>query len=136
MIVDRRYITWLSLVTVAVNYNLWFVPVRMAFPCHTPSAVPVWFTADIMADIIYIIDMVMFQPRLQFCKAGDIVVNTKPPNDNVCVSFLYDPNSDRSSSFVYLFLFQYDKDVIRKHYRESQKFQVQFKSLLVTVFRY
>ncbi|XP_026110633.1 cyclic nucleotide-gated cation channel beta-3-like isoform X2 [Carassius auratus] len=70
---DRRYIAWLSLVTIAFNYNLWFIPVRMAFPYHDPAAVPLWFTLDIIADIIYVIDMIVFQPRLQFCKGGDII---------------------------------------------------------------
>ncbi|XP_046702641.1 cyclic nucleotide-gated cation channel beta-3 isoform X1 [Silurus meridionalis] len=70
---DRRYITWLSLVTIAFSYNLWFIPVRMTFPCHTPTSVPLWFTVDVIADLIYIIDMIIFQPRLQFCKAGDII---------------------------------------------------------------
>ncbi|KAI5085881.1 cyclic nucleotide-gated cation channel beta-3, partial [Silurus meridionalis] len=72
---DRRYITWLSLVTIAFSYNLWFIPVRMTFPCHTPTSVPLWFTVDVIADLIYIIDMIIFQPRLQFCKAGDIIVS-------------------------------------------------------------
>ncbi|XP_016301452.1 cyclic nucleotide-gated cation channel beta-3 [Sinocyclocheilus anshuiensis] len=70
---DRRYIAWLSLVTIAFNYNMWFIPVRMAFPYHDPAAVPLWFTLDIIADIIYVIDMIVFQPRLQFCKGGDII---------------------------------------------------------------
>uniref|UniRef100_A0A672M6Z4 Cyclic nucleotide-gated cation channel beta-3-like n=1 Tax=Sinocyclocheilus grahami TaxID=75366 RepID=A0A672M6Z4_SINGR len=70
---DRRYIAWLSLVTIAFNYNLWFIPVRMAFPYHDPAAVPLWFTLDIIADIMYVIDMIVFQPRLQFCKGGDII---------------------------------------------------------------
>uniref|UniRef100_A0A3B4CWE9 Cyclic nucleotide-binding domain-containing protein n=1 Tax=Pygocentrus nattereri TaxID=42514 RepID=A0A3B4CWE9_PYGNA len=70
---DRRYIAWLSIVTIAFNYNLWFIPVRMAFPYHTPVFIPLWATLDVTADLIYIIDMVIFQPRLQFCKGGDII---------------------------------------------------------------
>ncbi|XP_051739016.1 cyclic nucleotide-gated cation channel beta-3 [Ctenopharyngodon idella] len=70
---DRRYIAWLSVVTIAFNYNLWFVPVRMAFPYHNPEVIPLWFTLDIIADIIYVIDIIVFQPRLQFCKGGDII---------------------------------------------------------------
>uniref|UniRef100_A0A4W4F983 Cyclic nucleotide-binding domain-containing protein n=1 Tax=Electrophorus electricus TaxID=8005 RepID=A0A4W4F983_ELEEL len=70
---DRWYIIWLSIVTIALNYNLWFIPVRMAFPYHTPGTVPLWVTLDVLADLIYIIDMLVFQPRLQFCIAGDII---------------------------------------------------------------
>uniref|UniRef100_A0A671NKA5 Cyclic nucleotide gated channel subunit beta 3, tandem duplicate 2 n=1 Tax=Sinocyclocheilus anshuiensis TaxID=1608454 RepID=A0A671NKA5_9TELE len=74
---DRKYIAWLSLVTIAFSYNLWFIPVRMAFPYHDPAVVPLWFTLDIIADIIYVIDIIVFQPRLQFCKGGDIIVRKK-----------------------------------------------------------
>ncbi|KAA0704702.1 Cyclic nucleotide-gated cation channel beta-3 [Triplophysa tibetana] len=70
---DRRYIAWLSLVTIAFNYNLWYIPVRMAFPYHKQEVIPLWITLDLIADLIYIIDMIIFQPRLQFCKGGDIV---------------------------------------------------------------
>uniref|UniRef100_A0A8C2AR97 Cyclic nucleotide gated channel subunit beta 3, tandem duplicate 2 n=1 Tax=Cyprinus carpio TaxID=7962 RepID=A0A8C2AR97_CYPCA len=94
---DRKYIAWLSLVTIAFNYNLWFIPVRMAFPYHDPEAVPLWFTLDIIADIIYVIDIIVFQPRLQFCKGGDII---------------------------------YDKDVIKKKYRGSSRFQNDVLSVL------
>ncbi|XP_051538321.1 cyclic nucleotide-gated cation channel beta-3 [Myxocyprinus asiaticus] len=70
---DRRYIAWLSVVTIAFNYNLWLIPVRMAFPYHNPKSNSMWFTLDLIADTIYIIDMIVFQPRLQFCRGGDIV---------------------------------------------------------------
>nr|XP_055038296.1 cyclic nucleotide-gated cation channel beta-3 isoform X1 [Misgurnus anguillicaudatus] len=70
---DRRYIAWLSVVTIAFNYNLWYIPVRMAFPYHNPETIPLWITLDLMADCVYIIDMIVFQPRLQFCKGGDII---------------------------------------------------------------
>lgn len=71
---DRRYITWLSLVTIAINYNIWFLTVRMCFPYHTETAVPYWFTVDLLADLIYLMDSVFFQPRKQFLKGGDIIV--------------------------------------------------------------
>ncbi|KAL4631046.1 cyclic nucleotide-gated cation channel beta-3-like [Arapaima gigas] len=70
---DRRYISWLSVVTAAYNYNVWFIPVRMSLPFHTPFNIPFWIFFDILADIIYIADMIIFQPRLQFVKGGDII---------------------------------------------------------------
>ncbi|TRY56032.1 hypothetical protein DNTS_013859 [Danionella cerebrum] len=69
----RRYIAWLSVVTIAFNYNLWFITARMAFPYHNPEIIPMWLTLDIIADIIYAVDMIAFQPRLQFCRGGDII---------------------------------------------------------------
>ncbi|XP_029314113.1 cyclic nucleotide-gated cation channel beta-3-like [Cottoperca gobio] len=70
---DRRYIAWLSIVTLAFNYNTWFVTVRLCFPYHSESAIPYWFTLDLLADIIYLTDSILFQPRKQFVKGGDII---------------------------------------------------------------
>lgn len=74
---DRRYIAWLSLVTLAFNYNTWFMTARLCFPYHTESAIPYWFAADLLADLIYFIDAIIFQPRKQFVKAGDIIVSQR-----------------------------------------------------------
>ncbi|XP_061821848.1 cyclic nucleotide-gated channel beta-3-like [Nerophis lumbriciformis] len=70
---DRRYIAWLSLVTLAFNYNAWFITVRLCFPYHTESAIPYWLALDTLADLIYLADSILFQPRKQFVKAGDII---------------------------------------------------------------
>uniref|UniRef100_A0A3Q4H5M9 Cyclic nucleotide-gated cation channel beta-3-like n=1 Tax=Neolamprologus brichardi TaxID=32507 RepID=A0A3Q4H5M9_NEOBR len=70
---DRRYIAWLSLVTVAINYNTWFITARLCFPYHTEISIPYWFTLDVLADIIYLVDSVISQPRKQFVKGGDII---------------------------------------------------------------
>lgn len=72
---DRRYIAWLSLVTLAFNYNTWFMTARLCFPYHTESAIPYWITMDMLADLIYLTDSILFQPRKQFVKAGDIIVS-------------------------------------------------------------
>ncbi|MED6271654.1 hypothetical protein CHARACLAT_022433 [Characodon lateralis] len=70
---DRRYIAWLSVVTAAINYNIWFVTARMCFPYHSETSIPIWFIMDILADIIYLLDAILFQPRKQFVKGGDII---------------------------------------------------------------
>lgn len=75
---DRRYIAWLSLVTVAINYNTWFITARMCFPYHSEIANPIWFTLDGVADVIYLLDAILFQPRKQFVKGGDIIVSVEP----------------------------------------------------------
>lgn len=72
---DRRYIAWLSMVTLAFNYNTWFITARLCFPYHTQRAIPLWLTLDLLADLVYLTDSVVFQPRKQFVKAGDIVVS-------------------------------------------------------------
>lgn len=71
---DRRYIAWLSLVTLAFNYNTWFVTARLCFPYHTESAIPYWFALDTLADIVYVTDILIFQARKQFVKGGDVIV--------------------------------------------------------------
>ncbi|XP_057178302.1 LOW QUALITY PROTEIN: cyclic nucleotide-gated cation channel beta-3 [Triplophysa rosa] len=70
---DRRYIKWLSVVTIAFNYNVWFAPARLCFPYHTPGSIPFWIFFDVLADLVNILDIIIFQPRLQFVKAGDII---------------------------------------------------------------
>uniref|UniRef100_A0A8C6PYC9 Cyclic nucleotide gated channel subunit beta 3, tandem duplicate 2 n=1 Tax=Nothobranchius furzeri TaxID=105023 RepID=A0A8C6PYC9_NOTFU len=72
---DRRYIAWLSLVTVAFNYNAWFITARLCFPYHTEASIPYWFVMDVLADLVYAADSILFQPRKQFVKGGDIIVS-------------------------------------------------------------
>ncbi|NXX82989.1 CNGB3 protein, partial [Urocolius indicus] len=70
---DRRYVAWLMLVTIAYNWNCWFIPLRFVFPYQTPSNTIYWFTIDIICDICYLCDLLIFQPRVQFLKGGDII---------------------------------------------------------------
>ncbi|XP_061095048.1 cyclic nucleotide-gated cation channel beta-3-like [Conger conger] len=70
---DRRYISWLSVVTLAFNYNAWLVPARLSFPYHTEWSIPYWVGLDLLCDSIYVLDVVIFRPRLQFVKGGDVI---------------------------------------------------------------
>jgi len=74
-LLDRRYVAWLMLVTVAYNWNCWFIPLRFVFPYQTPSNTIYWFIIDIICDICYLCDLLIFQPRVQFLKGGDIIVS-------------------------------------------------------------
>ncbi|XP_019722741.1 cyclic nucleotide-gated cation channel beta-3 [Hippocampus comes] len=74
---DRRYIAWLSVVTLAFNYNTWFATARLCFPYHSDWAIPYWFAMDLLADFIYLTDSIIFQSRKQFVKAGDIIKDRK-----------------------------------------------------------
>ena len=75
---DRRYISWLSVVTLAFNYNAWLAPARFSFPYHTEKSIPYWIAFDFLFDLIYIIDIIIFRPRLQFVKGGDVIVSVVP----------------------------------------------------------
>ncbi|NWR56125.1 CNGB3 protein, partial [Bucorvus abyssinicus] len=70
---DRRYVAWLMLVTIAYNWNCWFIPLRFVFPYQTPSNTIYWITIDIICDICYLCDLLIFQPRVQFLRGGDII---------------------------------------------------------------
>ncbi|XP_041843526.1 cyclic nucleotide-gated cation channel beta-3 [Melanotaenia boesemani] len=74
---DLIYVIWLFFVVAAWNWNVWLIPVRMAFPYQTPENIHLWLLADYTCDFIYIADMVIFQPRLQFVRGGDIVCDKK-----------------------------------------------------------
>ncbi|XP_039939662.1 cyclic nucleotide-gated cation channel beta-3 [Hirundo rustica] len=72
---DRRYVAWLMLVTIAYNWNCWFIPLRYVFPYQTPSNIMYWLAIDAVCDICYLCDLTIFQPRVRFVKGGDIIVN-------------------------------------------------------------
>lgn len=63
------------LVTIAYNWNCWLIPLRLVFPYQTPDNTHYWFITDIICDIIYLCDMLLIQPRLQFIKGGNIIVS-------------------------------------------------------------
>ena len=72
---DRGYLLWLSLVTVAFNWNCWLIPLRVVFPYQTPHHVGHWLIPDLVCDAIYLFDLLFIQPRLQFMRGGDIIVS-------------------------------------------------------------
>ncbi|XP_037539315.1 cyclic nucleotide-gated cation channel beta-3 [Nematolebias whitei] len=70
---NLMYVLWMFLVCLAWNWNVWFIPVRWAFPYQTPENIHYWLLTDYLCDLIYILDISVFQPRLQFVSGGDIV---------------------------------------------------------------
>ncbi|XP_077019339.1 cyclic nucleotide-gated channel beta-3 [Tamandua tetradactyla] len=73
---DQFYLLWLLLVTIAFNWNCWLIPLRLVFPYQTPDNTHYWLTTDIICDIIYVCDMLLIQPRIQFIRGGDIIVDS------------------------------------------------------------
>ncbi|XP_059971702.1 cyclic nucleotide-gated cation channel beta-3 [Mesoplodon densirostris] len=73
---DRFYLRWLFLVTIAFNWNCWLIPLRIIFPYQTPNNARYWLITDIICDTIYIFDLLLIQPRLQFIRRGDIIVDS------------------------------------------------------------
>ncbi|XP_066504821.1 cyclic nucleotide-gated channel beta-1-like [Hoplias malabaricus] len=79
---NRMYVLWLFFVTLAWNWNLWMIPVRWALPFQTPENIHLWLITDYLCDAIYIMDILLFQPRMQFIRGGDIVTDKKEMRDN------------------------------------------------------
>ncbi|XP_055964519.1 cyclic nucleotide-gated cation channel beta-3 [Sorex fumeus] len=73
---DRVYLLWLLLVSLAYNWNCWLIPLRLVFPYQTPDNTYYWLIPDILCDIIYLCDVLLIQPRLQFIRGGDIIVDS------------------------------------------------------------
>ncbi|XP_043832180.1 cyclic nucleotide-gated cation channel beta-3 [Dromiciops gliroides] len=74
---DASYVLWLLLVTIAYNWNCWFIPMRLAFPYQTPNNMRYWLITDIICDIIYLSDMLIIQPRLEFLRGGEKIIEPK-----------------------------------------------------------
>ncbi|XP_074738063.1 cyclic nucleotide-gated channel beta-1 isoform X1 [Strix uralensis] len=74
---NLMYVLWLFFVVMAWNWNCWLIPVRWAFPYQTPSNIHCWLFMDYLCDLIYLLDILVFQSRLQFVRGGDIITDKK-----------------------------------------------------------
>uniref|UniRef100_A0A671LDG2 Cyclic nucleotide gated channel subunit beta 1a n=1 Tax=Sinocyclocheilus anshuiensis TaxID=1608454 RepID=A0A671LDG2_9TELE len=79
---DLIYVVWLFFVTLAWNWNAWLIPVRCTFPYQTPENIHWWLLMDYFCDGIYILDIFVMQPRLQFVRGGDVVCDKIAMRDN------------------------------------------------------
>uniref|UniRef100_A0A8C3DZD3 Uncharacterized protein n=1 Tax=Corvus moneduloides TaxID=1196302 RepID=A0A8C3DZD3_CORMO len=72
---NLMYVLWLFFVVMAWNWNCWLIPVRWAFPYQTPANIHYWLLVDYLCDLIYLLDILVFQTRLQFVQGGDIITD-------------------------------------------------------------
>uniref|UniRef100_A0A8C4Q1L7 Cyclic nucleotide gated channel subunit beta 1b n=1 Tax=Eptatretus burgeri TaxID=7764 RepID=A0A8C4Q1L7_EPTBU len=79
---DHIYVLWLFLVALAFNWNMWMVPMRAAFPLGQNGPWALWFTGDYVSDALYLGDILLLQPRLQFVHYGDIITDKKEMKKN------------------------------------------------------
>ncbi|XP_045438859.1 cyclic nucleotide-gated cation channel beta-1 [Pipistrellus kuhlii] len=79
---NLMYILWLFFVVLAWNWNCWLIPVRWAFPYQTPGNLHLWLLMDYLCDLVYFLDMAVFQTRLQFVRGGDIITDKKEMRNN------------------------------------------------------
>uniref|UniRef100_A0A8C6IQ58 Uncharacterized protein n=1 Tax=Melopsittacus undulatus TaxID=13146 RepID=A0A8C6IQ58_MELUD len=79
---NLMYVLWLFFVVMAWNWNCWLIPVRWAFPYQTPANIHCWLFIDYLCDFIYLLDILVFQTRLQFVRGGDIISDKKAMKEN------------------------------------------------------
>ncbi|NXO24931.1 CNGB1 protein, partial [Cisticola juncidis] len=79
---NLMYVLWLFFVVMAWNWNCWLIPVRWAFPYQTPANIHYWLLVDYLCDLIYLLDILLFQTRLQFVQGGDIITDKKAMKEN------------------------------------------------------
>ncbi|KAM3721767.1 Cyclic nucleotide-gated cation channel [Dirofilaria immitis] len=73
----REYLIWLTLVVIAFLYNAFGIPLRSSYPYQTKSNLIYWLIADYIADAIYLMDILLFKPRLRFMRDGIPVKDIK-----------------------------------------------------------
>lgn len=64
------YVVWMFIAASAVLYNTWVIPLRSTFPYQTPDNRALWMFFDYFADLIYLMDIVLIQPRIMFLSEG------------------------------------------------------------------
>ncbi|XP_066434976.1 cyclic nucleotide-gated channel beta-3 [Eleutherodactylus coqui] len=79
---DPIYLFWLLVVALSFNWNCWFIPLRIVFPVQELDNLLYFLIVDYTCDICYLLDIFVFQPRLQFIKGGDIVTERKQTKKN------------------------------------------------------
>ncbi|KAM4767595.1 cyclic nucleotide-gated channel beta-1 isoform 2-T5 [Cyanocitta cristata] len=79
---NLMYVLWLFFVVMAWNWNCWLIPVRWAFPYQTPANIHYWLLVDYLCDLIYLLDILIFQTRLQFVQGGDIITDKEAMKKN------------------------------------------------------
>lgn len=72
----KIYMSWLFLVTCTFMYNALAIPLRAAFTTRymNKNTYLYWLIADYVGDFIYILDILVFKPRLTYLTSGLIEV--------------------------------------------------------------
>ncbi|KAK3086855.1 hypothetical protein FSP39_024446, partial [Pinctada imbricata] len=67
---SKLYMCWLALVTACFMYNAWAIPLRGVFPYQTKDNISYWLACDYFCDLIYLLDILVFKPRVTFLNHG------------------------------------------------------------------
>jgi cyclic nucleotide gated channel beta 1 len=66
----KFYISWLFIVTLSFIYNAFVIPLRTSFPFQTEDNYKTWLVADVIADVIYLIDLLFIKHRTMYLYEG------------------------------------------------------------------
>lgn len=66
----KTYVIWMSIAALAVLYNAWVIPLRSTFPYQKKENRVVWMTMDYIADVVYVLDVFLVQPRIMYLSEG------------------------------------------------------------------
>lgn len=70
------YLFWLMCLTFAVIYNFLTIPLREAFDVYDEENYRFyWYIGNAISDGLYLLDMIIVRPRLEFIENGLITVS-------------------------------------------------------------
>lgn len=77
LVLGKIYMGWLFLVTCTFMYNAYSIPLRASFQTRymDDKNKLYWLLADYTADVIYLLDILVFKPRLTYLVSGLNEVN-------------------------------------------------------------
>ncbi|TMS40245.1 hypothetical protein L596_006643 [Steinernema carpocapsae] len=101
---SNTYMFWLFIVVSAFLYNAIIIPLRSSYPYQNMIPTYWWLLFDYSADFIYLLDMIIIKPRLQFMKSGISIKSRKQMLGNYLSSstFRYDVISLLPTDVIYL----------------------------------
>ncbi|XP_015604067.1 cyclic nucleotide-gated cation channel beta-3 isoform X2 [Cephus cinctus] len=76
------YIYWLLTLTLCFAYNCFVIPLRSTFPCQNSENTHIWMTCDYLADMCYLIDIILIRPRVMYLEDGFWVNDQKLTRKN------------------------------------------------------
>ncbi|CAJ0564927.1 unnamed protein product, partial [Mesorhabditis spiculigera] len=85
-VTGKFHLGWLFAVTTAFLYNALGIPLRSSYPYQTDANVVYWLIVDYLCDAIYLADMIIIKPRLQFMRGGISIGNRRDTLRNYVMS--------------------------------------------------
>lgn len=86
------YISWLLIMALLFLYNSIYIFYRAVFPYEIETGTSLFYILDLIADLLYLLDMVWVKPRLMYIKNGEWIFDLKRTSKNYLRQsvFIYD----------------------------------------------